>query len=73
MLMAQRGYIRRHGLLVLLFGLGLIAFSIVSYPFFKAIPLFPLFFACGGFLCLTYGILTLRRKGQSPDLDEQKP
>lgn len=72
-LSVQRGYVRRHTLLCLFFGLGLIVFAIVSYPYFATVPLFPWFFAAAGCLYTAYGALALRRKGQYPNPNEPKP
>ncbi|MFZ1933646.1 MAG: hypothetical protein WCB27_10440 [Thermoguttaceae bacterium] len=72
-LSAQRGYVRRYGLMTLLFGLGLIVFAIISYPQFINAPFFPWSFAAAGCLGTIYGILTLRHKGQYPDPNEPRP
>jgi hypothetical protein len=67
----QGRYIRRHGLLTLLFGLGLVIFAIADSPQFTAFPVVPYFFGFAGCLCAVYGVLTLRRKEQYPNPDEQ--
>ena len=69
----QRRYIRRYGLLVLLAGLGLIAFAVVIYPAFTDFPSLPFFCGFAGCVFVIFGILTLRRKEQLPNPDEQGP
>ncbi len=69
----QRRYMHRYALLMLLAGLALIAFAVVTYPGFTEFPQFPYFCGFAGCVFVIFGILMLRRKEQLPDPDEQKP
>jgi hypothetical protein len=70
---ARKRLIRQYGLVLVLSGIGIIIFALVSYSQYTAIPSFPYFCGFMGCALLVFGVLILRRKGQFPDPNEQEP